>query len=185
MLTASTFLLTTKIIEKPTFALADFGNTTFEWYNYELNTTDYLYWAGILVSALSNCSFNSEAKVVDSSGRKFYAAYGTSRTEGILYVPIFEADLYSSPYYNLSRGPYIFNITLRAENCEVVVKDFVFVTSKINPKELPLKLLPPSWCPMKKLTIGAVEFENKTYWKEFELNFTYLYDGSFAELVSG
>ena len=172
-----------KIIEKPTFAWADFGSTTFEWHGYELNTTDYLYWAGILVSVSGNCTLKDEVKIVDKNGKRLHVSYGTSPAEGTLYIPIFEADLYSSP--DLDRGPYTFNITLRVENCEVVVKDFIFVTSKAHPKELPLKLIPPSWCPMKKPTIRAVEFANKTYWREFELNFTYIYDGGFSDLVIG
>ncbi|MBO8174719.1 MAG: hypothetical protein H0Z18_05630 [Thermococcus sp.] len=174
-----------KIIEKPTFAWADFGNTTFEWHDYELNTTDYLYWAGILVSTLGNCTLKNEVDIVDKDGKKLHVDYGTSSERELLYIPIFEADLYSSPYYNFSRGPYTFNITLRAENCEIVVKDFIFVTSKINPMKLPLKLIPPSWCPMKEPKIRAVEFSNKTYWREFELNFTYIYDGGFSDLVVG
>ncbi len=174
-----------KIIEKPTFAWANFGNTTFEWYGYELNTTDYLYWAGIFVSTLGNCTLKNEVEIVDKDGKKLHVEYGTSSEKEPFYIPIFEADLYSSPYYNFSRGPYTFNITLRAENCEIVVKDFVFVTSKINPMKLPLKLIPPSWCPRKEPAIRSFEFSNKTYWREFELNFTYIYEGGFSDPVVG
>ncbi|WP_457753395.1 hypothetical protein [Thermococcus sp.] len=86
-----------KIIEKPTFAWADFGSITFEWHGYELNTTDYLYWAGILVSVSGNCTLKDEVKIVDKNGKRLHVSYGTSPAEGTLYIPIFEADLYSSP----------------------------------------------------------------------------------------
>ena len=173
------------IIEEPAFSWADMGNTTFKWDGYELNTTGYLYWAGVLVSARGRCAFSEEMAIVDGSGRRFYTEYGTSPTNGTLYLPLFEEDLYLSHYYNLSRGPYTFNITLKAENCEVMVRKFVFVTSRANPKTLPLKLVPPYGYPKKEQAIRSFEFANKTYWREFELNFTYIYRGGSEDVVNG
>ena len=172
------------ITESPTFAWADAGNTTFRWNGYRLNTTDYLYWAGILVSAMGNCTFSNEVEIVDGSGKKFHVGYGEGPgANGTLYLPLFEEDLYSYPHYNLSRGPYTFNISLtKSEDCEVIVKKFVFVTSKTNPRNLPLKLAPPSAHPQ---AIRSFEFANKTYWKEFELNFTYIYRGGNEDVLNG
>ncbi len=173
------------LIERSTFAWADLGNTTLGWQGYRLSTSDYLYWAGILVSATGKCTLSNDVEFVDGSGRKFYVSYGIGpEANGTLYLQIFEPDLYFR-HYNLSRGPYTFNISLKAENCEVVVRKFVFVTSKINPKSLPLMLAPPSTCSGKELTAGELEFANKTYWKEFELNFTYLYTGGYEDIING
>ncbi|WP_461863999.1 hypothetical protein [Thermococcus sp.] len=173
------------ITEMPAFAWADMGNTSFRWNGYLLNTSDYLYWAGALVSALGNCTFDTEIALVDGEGRKFYVEYGTSETNGTLYMPLFESDLYGFPHYNLSRGPYSLNITLNAKNCEIIIKRFVFVTSKRNPRKVPLMAETPGRCLGKEPEIGAFEFANKTYWREFELNFTYIYTGGYKDVVSG
>ncbi|GEM_PF-2454135 len=173
------------IIEKPTFSWGRLGNMTFEWHGYMLNTSDYLYWAGILVSAIGDCSFNNEITLVDGNGRKFYVSYGEGPgANGTLYLQMFEPDLYSR-HYNLSRGPYTFNITMKAKNCEVTAKDFIFVTSKLNPKDLPLMLIHPYRRLEKEMRAEELEFANKTYWREFELNFTYLYDGGYEDIVNG
>lgn len=171
------------ITEMHTFAWANTGNTTFRWYGYRLNTSDYLYWAGILVSSLGNCTFNNEIALIDGGGKKFYVNYGEGPgANGTLYLLMFEPDLYSR-HYNLSRGPYTFNISLtKSEGCEVIVKKFVFVTSKVNPGNLPLKLVSP---PGKEPAIRSFEFANKTYWREFELNFTYIYRGGNEDVLTG
>jgi len=84
------------VIRDPTFAWADVGSTTFEWRGYELNTTEYLYWAGILLSGIGNCTLSSDIKLRDKKGESFYMSYGTSgRMDGVSYLPIFMPDLYS------------------------------------------------------------------------------------------
>ena len=173
------------LIRDPTFAWADVGNTTFEWRGYELNTTEYLYWAGILLSGIGNCTLSSDIRLRDKKGEYFHMSYGTSgRMDGVSYLQIFTPDLYSH-HHDLDRGPYILDISLKVRECEVTIKEFTFITSKIKPNELPLLLTPPSSCPTKEPKVSALEFANKTYWREFELNFTFLYDGSDIDLVNG
>jgi len=173
------------LIRDPTFAWADVGNTTFEWRGYELNTTEYLYWAGILLSGIGNCTLSSDIRLRDKKGEYFHMSYGTSgRMDGVSYLQIFTPDLYSH-HHDLDRGPYILDISLKVRECEVTIKEFTFITSKIKPNELPLLLTPPSSCPTKEPKVSALELANKTYWREFELNFTFLYDGSDIDLVNG